>query len=540
MNYKEMFAPDEIIDYLRKSRSDDPLLTVEEVLSKHEQILDDWSLRNLGAVVPPQNKFREVVSGETIADRPEFQRVLKLIESPKYKAIKVVEIERLSRGDLEDCGRLIKLLRYTGTYIITPQYVYDLTDERDRDDFERVLKQGNMYLEYFKKIQNRGRLQSVANGNFIGNKQPYGYERDWVMEGNKKCPTLKINEEQAEVVRLIYDMYVNQGIGKVNIGHKLDEMGIKPPENEHWSPYTIVSILKNIHYTGKVRWNGRKTVTKVVDGEIIASRPRTKLDDQIIFEGKHEAIISDELYNKAQAILGTHPPIKKSSKLRNPFAGLVNCQCGRAMSLRTYKRADGTERNAPRLLCDGQVYCGTGSCLFSEMQTAVENALKDKIRNFKLEMKDTKKQEISRHDKTLQMLNKRADDIKKREIALWEARTNPDEAQRMPDDVFKSLNAKLLREKANVENSIVEELNRTPESIDKAEVLKRFTDALKALQYNNLDANTKNRLLRACIDKIVYSRAPAKRATRDNTSNKLIIGGNWLAAPISLDIQFKV
>ena len=118
--------PDEVIDYLRKSRADDPLLTVEEVLSRHEAILDEWAEANLGAKVPEQNKYREVVSGETISDRPEIQKILKLIESPKINAVLIVEVQRLSRGDLEDCGRLIKLFRYTNTLVITPQKTYDL------------------------------------------------------------------------------------------------------------------------------------------------------------------------------------------------------------------------------------------------------------------------------------------------------------------------------------------------------------------------------------------------------------------------------
>ena len=41
--YQEKFCPEEIIVYLRKSRSDDPLLSIEEVLSKHEEILDEKS-----------------------------------------------------------------------------------------------------------------------------------------------------------------------------------------------------------------------------------------------------------------------------------------------------------------------------------------------------------------------------------------------------------------------------------------------------------------------------------------------------------------
>ena len=111
-------------------------------------------------------------------------KVLKKIESPAYKAIAVVDVQRLSRGDLEDAGRLIRLLRYTNTYVITPTKIYDLRDEYDRDAFERELKRGNEFLEYQKKIMNRGRLLSVQQGNFIGSIAPYGYDKDIFVDGN--------------------------------------------------------------------------------------------------------------------------------------------------------------------------------------------------------------------------------------------------------------------------------------------------------------------------------------------------------------------
>lgn len=167
-------SPENILKYLRKSRTDDPMLTVEEVLSKHEQMLDDWVRQKFPGApgIPEENCYREVVSGETIESRPKVQELLRQIESPKYKAILIVEPQRLSRGDLEDIGRLVKLLRYSNTIVITLQYSYDLRDERDRDMFERELKRGNEFLEYQKRVMGNGRLLSVQNGNFIGQKPP--------------------------------------------------------------------------------------------------------------------------------------------------------------------------------------------------------------------------------------------------------------------------------------------------------------------------------------------------------------------------------
>ena len=102
---------------MRKSQSDDPLLTVEETLAKHEQMLDDHMERNMPGLgpVPQKNRYREVVSGETIDSRPRFLELLRRIESPKIKAVLCVEPERLSRGSLKEIGRIVELFRYSNT-----------------------------------------------------------------------------------------------------------------------------------------------------------------------------------------------------------------------------------------------------------------------------------------------------------------------------------------------------------------------------------------------------------------------------------------
>ncbi|MBE5928475.1 MAG: hypothetical protein E7267_03760, partial [Lachnospiraceae bacterium] len=109
------FSKESVLIYLRKSRSDDPTMSVDEVLLKHETILNEWCLRNMNDTIPESNIFREVASGETLKDRPEIQKLLRLIESPAISAVLVVEVQRLSRGDLEDAGKLIKLFWHTNT-----------------------------------------------------------------------------------------------------------------------------------------------------------------------------------------------------------------------------------------------------------------------------------------------------------------------------------------------------------------------------------------------------------------------------------------
>ena len=540
------FKPDEVLDYLRKSQSDDPLLSVEEVLAKHETILDEWSVKYLGGIVPEENKYREVISGETLKDRPEIQVVLRRIESPKVKAVKVVEPQRLTRGDLEDIGRLMKLFKHTNTLIITPNKIYDLRDEYDWDAFERELKRGNDYLEYYKKIQARGRLLSVSQGNYIGSIPPYGYDKESITIDNRKCPTLTENKAQADIVRMIFDMYVNKDMGRNSICNYLDSMGIKPPKGEHWSPSAMKDMLENVHYIGMVKWNWRKTITIVEDSEIIKTRPKAKVGEFLIYKGKHKGIISEELFNAARAKQGRNHRAKPNTKVRNPLASLLYCRCGRAMILQTYKKTG----QPSRLTCSGQKYCGTGSCLFDDMIDRICDVLAQCIEDFDIRINENSGDSAALHSKLIKHLEKQMEDIQTKEIAQWELQADPDPKKRMPQEIFQQLNEKLLKQKEEIRQALCKAYESMPEPVDYEEKSAKFREALDLLRNPDADAQKKNTLLKACIDRIEYFREKPQRiesqrvrATIDGkrtSQSPLQTGANWTVPPIEIDVKLKV
>ena len=247
-----------VIMYLRKSRADDSAQQVCEVLAKHELQLQDYAVREFGKKISEEHICREVVSGETIDDRPVMKKVLHMLESQIYAGVLVIEPQRLSRGDLLDCGRVINTFRYTNTAVITPTKIYNLCDEYDRRFFEMELMRGNDYLEYSKRIMNRGRMASVKQGNYIASVRPFGYNKIIAGSGKDKFHTLEIKQEEADVVKMIFDLYVNKGYGFAKIAKILDSGSVKPLKSDNWSPYSINSILSNPVYIGKIRWNIRK------------------------------------------------------------------------------------------------------------------------------------------------------------------------------------------------------------------------------------------------------------------------------------------
>jgi DNA invertase Pin-like site-specific DNA recombinase len=524
--------PEEILIYLRKSRADDPLLSVEEVLAKHETLLDEWVEKNLNSPIPEENRFKEVVSGESIADRPEFQKVLKLVESPNIKAVLVVEISRLGRPDMEEIGRLSKTFRYTNTLVITPMMTFDITNEYERDMFERELKRGNEYLEYTKKLLSRGRELSVKSGNYIGSKPIYGYDKVTIMDGKKKCPTLAIREEQANVVRMVYNAYVNENIGTQVIANRLNDLNITPPQNSVWTADTIRDMLENPHYIGMVKWNERKAILVVDNGEFRRTRQKTTEGEYILCKGKHEPIISEELFNAAQEKRGRSHRTCDNKELRNPLATLLYCECGRAMSYRHSTRGNLKYRREPRLTCNGQKYCGNGSSSVAEVVDFVADVLQKKIAEFEIEAKRGDDGTSKLQEKRIKSLEKKLADISSKELALWESQIDAD--TKMPPHIFQTLTAKLVKEREETETALNKAKETLITPIDYEKKIVTFQKALDALLDDSMSAAEKNHLLKACIEKITYKREAPTRISGKGS------GRQWTTTPIQLDIKLKL
>ena len=532
----------ETLEYDRKSRLDDPLMTVEEVLEKHGRMLDEYANRHLGGSIPEKNKYKEVGSGESIDSRPEMLRLLKAVENPSIKAILVVDVQRLSRGDLEDAGRLIKILRYTNTYVITPYKIYDLRDEYDRDAFERELKKGNEYLEYFKKIQRRGTIDSVAAGNYVGSVAPFGFDRLPIKDGKKECFTLIENKEQADIVRLIFEWYCNEDIGVTAICRRLESMNIKTNSGgTKWRPSIIFAMLENVHYIGYVRWNWRKTIKVIEDQKVKETRPKAKVDEYLLYKGKHKGIISEELFQKAQEIRGRRHRAPINLSLKNPLSGILYCKCGAKMGYNTYV-TNGVEIAPPKLKCNNQVYCKSGSADFNEVFEDICATLEDCIEDFKVRIDDKRDDSIKLHKNLITNLKKKLEDLQTTEDLQWESLHHPDANQRMPQAVFNRLNEKVLKEKEAVREALCKAEESMPEPVDYKEKVLTFTDALNALRDPNISAKIKNKYLKDIVERIDYDRPPNVRITKANaarygtTTSK---GMKFHQEPFKISIKIK-
>lgn len=482
------------IMYLRKSRQDDPNETVEEVLAKHETMLQDWAVRELGHPIPEEYIYREIVSGERIADRRELQKVLRAIESGDVAGILCRDASRLSRGDLLDCGTLMTTLQFTSTLVATPMMVYDMEDKMQRRFFQDELLRGSSYLEYVKEVLVIGRETAVTKkGAYIGSVAPYGYKK---VKVGKIC-TLEPHETEANVVRMIFDLYVNEGMTFYSIGRKLDAMGIKTRNGSTWRDTTLRQIIANHHYDGKVIWGKRKTKVIIENGKQVKSRKWADDDQYSITDGIHPALVDHDTFVRANEKRLNNPRIIKDLKLSNPLAGVLVCaKCGKAMRRQPYTHAD------DRFKCVTHTPPCMKSIKINEVVEAVITALEEEeLPNLRACLNSGQGNSAAIQQKILDALIKQMAEYKEQEEMQYELL----ETKKYTPELFEKRNSALREKMKQCEIQIEDTRKNMPKPVDYAERIIALEDAISALKDNGKTDEQKNKLLKEIVEKIEIS-----------------------------------
>lgn len=373
--------------YLRKSRPD---IEQEkqgqcETLARHRAALLDLAQKRHYNIV---KIYEELVSGDSIVSRPQMQELLHDVESGIYTGILVMEIERLARGDTIDQGVVAQTFKQSDTLIITPFKTFDPNSEADENYFEFSLFMSRQEYKTIKRRLNQGRYASAKEGKYLGSRPPFGYERVKIPDG--KGHTLAIVEEEAAVIRLIFNLYVygvdGKRLGIQAIARYLNEHNIAPQKNNYWGKESVSKILDNPVYAGKIRYGYRKYFQKIVNGHKVTTRPVQYRDNYILSEGLHPAIISQEIYDKVQELSEHRPimPVGYKSAIKNPLAGLIICKvCGRRMAMR------GTSSKYPNkpiyLVCHNR-NCNNVSSPLYIVENRVLSALGEWCKRYQLEI----------------------------------------------------------------------------------------------------------------------------------------------------------
>ena len=495
--------------YLRKSRADAEaeLRGEGETLARHEKALTDFAKY---AKLEVTAIYREIVSGETIAARPEMQRLLTEVSNGMWDGVIVMDIDRLARGNSIDQGIISQTFLYANTKIITPTKTYDPSNEFDEEYFEFGLFMSRREYKTINRRLQCGRVASVKEGKYVSNKAPFGYER--VKIKNDKGFTLCPVPEQAEIVKSIFEWYTigilqsdgtQKRIGVSLIARELNNRKIKPTSGSVWTAQTIRDMLINPVYCGKIRWNWRPEKKKMVDGKIVKERPRST--EFLLFDGIHEPIIDQETFELAAARMNKNKSrtIRGDKTTQNPLAGLVICQkCGRKMQRRP------NPNNPDLLICSAPTCDNHASYLYLVEKHVIE-VLRQWANGYKIEnFSDNSKLIIHStddHKSGLSGILKAESGINAQlnkafeafETGIYDAETFRNRSQVLKTRLAE-INIKKIELQHNIDK-VIENEKIISEFIPKTQNVVTAYEML-------LDAHNKNNMLKQIIDHIDYNK----------------------------------
>ncbi len=289
-------------------------------------------------------------------NRPSFQRLLEDMRKGNINCVIVKDLSRLGRNYIE-----------VGNYIeqVFPLFNIRFIAINDNVDSFKNPASTNTILVPFKNLINDEycrdtsiKIRSALNGKkkkgeFIGAFPSYGY-----IKSPKDKHKLIIDEIAAEIVRKIFHWNVNEGLGKIAICHRLNELGILNPtghkklelgqnynnyaskDNSYtWTPSTVRNILNNEIYIGNTVQGKRRTKSYKVHK--VENVPQA---EWVRVENTHEPIIDKETFEKAQELSKKDMKVSQKTGELSIWAGLLKCKdCGRAMNKKSSTNKSGSK-----------------------------------------------------------------------------------------------------------------------------------------------------------------------------------------------------
>lgn len=371
--------------YIRLSREDDDSKLESESITNQKSLLLQYVRENNYKLVDIY--IDDGFSG-TNFDRPAFRRMIQDIELGKINMVITKDMSRLGR-DYIGTGNLIEKYfpEHYVRYIAVTDNIDTFLDNTNNDiaPFKAIMN--DMYAkDISKKIKSSLRAKQ-KEGKWVGGRTPFGYDQNPEDKNH-----LVINEEQALIVRRIFDMCL-EGSSFFKIAKQLTNERIKTPAQHYnfkwksnynlkygeWNPKTVKDILTNRMYIGDMIQNKRSKVNYKVK-RVIKNNP----NDYIIVENTHESIIDKETFWEVQKRIPKNVG-RNEKKERHLLDGLLYCkECGHRISVTSRRKKD----NRCYTICNyyrtymKQKLCTTHSNNYDILEKAILNQLKQLCKKY--------------------------------------------------------------------------------------------------------------------------------------------------------------
>lgn len=432
------------------------------------------------------------ISGRKAEKRPEFQKMIALAKSEEHPVdcILVWKFSRFARNQEESIvyKSLLKKKHKVDVISISEP----LVDGPFGSLIERIIEWMDEYYSIRLSGEvTRGMTEKALRGGYQA-RPPLGYR---IAERGK--PPVIVPEE-AEIIKIIFDRYVNQGSGLFDIARYLNTCGFKTSHGKSFERRSVEYILQNPTYCGMIRWN--RTVNET--NEI---RPQ---EEWIVADGQQPAIISKDLFDRAQARYsqeykpkGTRP----SSTYKHWLSGLVKCPaCGRTMIAKRIK-------NGKQTYCYFTCYgYSKGKCLAKnsisslKLEPAVMESIRDVLNTGNISFRYVESKQKAKTDLSV-IIQEQMKQNTERMSRIKEAYQNGVDTLEEYKANKKMLQKEMELLKSQLQESIENETDRQEDHEDR--LLERVRNVYEIIDSGSVDLVTKNEILKSVIEKIVYDRS---------------------------------
>lgn len=469
---------------------------MQEELSPESQkkILLEYAKAN-DIYVPNEYIFMDLgISGRKAEKRPDFQRMITLAKSnpSPFQVIVVWKFSRFARNQEESIVYKSLLNKQCGVEVISKSE--SIIDGPFGSLIERIIEWfDEFYSLNLSEEVFRGMKEKASRGGFQA-RPPLGYK----IEVKGEPPV--IVEEEAKIVRIIFDKYVNEHMGLFAISRYLNTLGFKTSRNKPFERRSIEYIIQNPTYCGMIRWNRTENETNRIKDK----------DEWIIEKGLHEPIISKELFDAAQErFKSTYQPrgARPSCTYKHWLSGLIKCPaCGRTMICQRIQKKSNGEYYA-YFTCYGysKGKCNAKNSVSSlKLEPAVLSALKNVLDSKELcfENKAIVPKETVNEQSLFEEQLKRLSFTEKRMKEAYLAGVDTLEEYKLNKIKIEEEREAILEKIKSLEVS-----SSGNEEQDKKVMLEKIGNVYEMLQSDNYSNQQKNEMLKSIVEKIVYTRA---------------------------------
>ncbi len=301
-------------------------------------------------------------SGKSIEGRPDFKRMLADIENGlQVDYVLVYKLSRFGRNAADILNSLAHIQAF-GVDLICVEEGIDSSQTSGKLLISVLSAVAEIERENILEQTMNGRKEKARQGGWNGGPAPYGY----YLKDNQ----LVVKEEEAEIVRQIFEQFVDTNKGCGGIAKSLNLQGVPKAKNTKsaltvWSAHCIKALLDNPVYAGKIAY-GRRVREKVKGKKEEYRVIRSK--DYILQEGKHEPIIDMEVWEKAKKKreqTGVAQKPKAGAPKVHLLSGLLRCpKCGGLMycNRHTWTKKDGTKKDVYYYYCGNSHYQRGSRC----------------------------------------------------------------------------------------------------------------------------------------------------------------------------------